>query len=487
MKKLRIALAVAVALLGVLVTTTLFVEFDAPGLGQRVLDAAGRNAGITLQARSFRLHLRRGIVMDEVVATTEIASGTVVTTLDQVVLEHRLWPLLFGDIVIDRLVMDSPLIEVRNAEPGGASLAWWNAEPGGAPVAWWNAAPQTSGRVRRATSKTPNHRVIPIAMGQAPAPGPVVGRDVVVHAASIIDGTLVILSPSGEETTRVTNLDAEVSDINVDALARSVAVGLSAHGHLDVGEVHAADRVASGSRAQLTATAGIYTVSDLVLTSPEGKVSLEELVVDMNRVPYTYQASLAGNDLDLNRMLGIESAGPLGAARFEMQAAGAGPDSSSVVGQGRVTLAAGGIPDLPALDQVADLLGLQLAGLRYEATTIDFTLGEDRVRIAPFQIVSALMRVEASGDLDAAGGLDGRAEVHVPRDELDLGRWQGDFSDGIVDALTDETGWVSIPVVIGGTVQEPRVAPDADALLAALQQSAGRGLGKWLQGIIKRD
>jgi len=470
-KKIRIALAAVVASLAVLVTTALFVEFDVPGLGQRVLDAAGRDAGIVLQARGFRLHLRRGIVMDDVVATTEIASGTVVTTLDQVVLEHRLWPLLFGDIVIDRLVMDSPLIEVRNAEPDAA------------PVASWNAIPPTRDPV--GARNTPRQRAIPISMGQAPAPGSAVGRDVVVHAASIIDGTLVLLSPGGEETTRVTGLDAEVSDINVDALARSVAVGLSAHGHLDVGEVQFAERVASGSRAQLTATAGIYTVRDLVLTSPEGKVSLGELVVDMNRVPYAYQVSLAGNDLDLNRMLGIDSAGPLGAARFQMEAAGAGPETSSVVGRGRVTVAEGGIPDLPALDQVADLLGLNLAGARYEATTIDFTLGDDRIHIEPFEIVSELLRLEASGDLDAAGSLDGRARVFVPKDELDLGRWQGDLSDTLVEALTDETGWVSIPVTIGGTVEKPRVAPDTGAILEAVQKN--QGLGKWLQGIIKRD
>ena len=85
------------------------------------------------------------------------------------------------------------------------------------------------------------------------------------------------------------------------------------------------------------------------------------------------------------------------------------------------------------------------------------------------------------------GSLEGKARAFVPRGELNLGRWQGSLSDGLIEVLTDENGWVSIPVLIGGTVEEPRVAPDTDALLAALQQNAGSGLGKWLQGIIKRN
>ena len=189
--------------------------------------------------------------------------------------------------------------------------------------------------------------------------------------------------------------------------------------------------------------------------------------------------------IDLNRLLGLETAGTLGGAQFEMQAAGAGPQTSSVEGGGRLALAAGAIPDLPALDRVVELIGLDLAGSRYQATTIDFTVADERVDVAPFEIVSELMRLQAAGKLGADGALDGRANVFVPRQEIDLGRWQGDLSDALVDALTDESGWVSIPVIISGTVAEPRVSLDTVALLEALRQ--GGGLEGWMQGIIKRD
>ena len=63
----------------------------------------------------------------------------------------------------------------------------------------------------------------------------------------------------------------------------------------------------------------------------------------------------------------------------------------------------------------------------------------------------------------------------------------GDFGGALIDALTDDTGQTSIPLVIGGTIAEPSIRPDAEALLAALQESAGNSLGRLLQGLIKRD
>ena len=66
-----------------------------------------------------------------------------------------------------------------------------------------------------------------------------------------------------------------------------------------------------------------------------------------------------------------------------------------------------------------------------------------------------------------------------------MGNWQGGVADSLVDALTDENGWVSIPLLIGGTVDELQVQPDSAALIAAFQEAAG--LGAWLLGIIKRN
>jgi hypothetical protein len=298
----------------------------------------------------------------------------------------------------------------------------------------------------------------------------------------------LLLSTAGSEpTTRLYGLNVELTGIVVDPRALSVAVGLSAQGYIDVGEVQMADRVANGNRAQLTADNGVFTLTDLQLTTPEGRFGVSELVVDLTPDPYTFRASLSGTDIDLNGLLGIEDPDALGLVSIEMDAAGAGPETASIVGSGRIHLTEGHIPDLPELDQVAELLGLRLAGLRYAPAIIEFTVGGDRIDVPPFEILGDGLRLEADGELGIGGGVDARARVSVPRQDINMGSWQGDLSEGLVDALTDENGWVSIPLLIGGTVDELQVRPDSAALIAALQEAAGNSLGSWLRGIIKRN
>lgn len=480
MKKLKIAAAAAIATLAVALALVMTVEFDAPGLGKRILDAAGESAGIELQAAGFRFNVRRGIILEHVVARTPIASGTVVATVDRVVLEHRLWPLLRGDIEVARLLLESPVIEVIQDAVGTTAAAAGEGAghaDGGAGVT-----------VRRRPTAA---RVLPVSLAQHETAGPSAPRAaapaVTVHAASVTNGTLLLSSAGNEPTTRVYGLDVELRDMVVDAAAPSAAVGLTARGHVDVGEVQYRDRRARGNRALLSADGGVYTVTDLVLTTPEGRITLQQLVADLAPDPYTYRLALSGSDIDLNLLLDDAPAAALGAAGVELDASGSGPGTGEVVGRGRVHLAAGRIPDLPALRQIAELIGLQLAGLPYEATDIDFTLGNDRVDVSPFAVVSELLRLEAAGRIDVDGALAARARVAVPREHIELGAWQGDFTAGLVDALTDDRGWVSIPLLVDGTVAEPRVRPDAEQLLAALQQRTGGSLGDWLRGLIKRE
>jgi hypothetical protein len=462
MRKFKLTLIVVAVSLAILLTLALFVEFDAPGLGQRILDSAGESAGIELQADGFRFNMRRGIVLDTVVATTQFPGGTVVTTLDRVVLEHRLLPLLLGDVVVDRLLLENPIIKVINDDASTASRAAARTAP---PVA----------------------RVWRVVRAQDEPSVTTVGRAVTVHSASVVNGTLLLSTAGSEPTTRVYGLDVELADIVVDPRASSVAVGLSGRGHIDVGEVHAAERIARGNRARLAADNGVFTVTGLELTAPEGSLGVTELVVDLTPDPYTYRMSLAGADIDLNGFLGIEESDALGLLSIEMDAAGAGPETGNVVGHGRIHLAEGRIPDLPALDQVTELLGLHVAGLRYEATIIDFTIGGNRVEVPPFEILSDGVHLQASGELAIDGAVDARTRVSVPRQDINLGDWQGDVADGLVEALTDENGWVSIPLLISGTVDELQVRLDSVAVLAALQEAAGGSLGNWLRGIIKRN
>lgn len=481
MRRLKISLAAITLLLAILLLAMVFVEFDAPRLGQRILDQAGADAGIELTAESFRIKVFDEIRLEGVVAKTAIPAGTVTTRLDRVVFEHRVLPLLLGDIVVDRLHLESPVIVVSTGE--AAPVA---DDSGLAPEVDGRRAPQTGGGPRVAGS-----RVVPIAAGLqdtplASEPQPTVGRAVTVHSAVITDGTL-LLQTTGDTTpsTRVDGLEVEINGLVVDPDAGPVAVGLSATGYLEVGEVTFADRRARGNRAALAAEAGVYTVEGLMLTSAEGRVSLDSFVVDLRQDPYTYRTSLSGDDLDLNALLGIVDESALGVVQVEMTASGVGPETGNVVGSGTVRLAAGRIPDLPALEQANQYLTVPIAGQAYEATTIDFDIVDDRVEIAPFEVVGERLELSADGQVHIDGPLDLHARVSVPREILDLGSMQ-DGLEGVLEALTDEDGWVSVPVLVRGTVEEPRILPDTGALFVALRES-GVSLGELLQALINRD
>jgi hypothetical protein len=57
----------------------------------------------------------------------------------------------------------------------------------------------------------------------------------------------------------------------------------------------------------------------------------------------------------------------------------------------------------------------------------------------------------------------------------------------VLDALTSDDGWVTVPLQITGTQAEPRVLPDADALLAQAQQSTGKLIQEGVKGFLQRE
>lgn len=234
MRKLKIGLAVVAGALALLLAVAFLVDFRAPALGRRILDAAGADAGIEIQAARFKLNLVRGIVLEEVVATTRIPSGTVVAILDRVVLQHRLLPLIYGDIVIDRLILERPLIEFINDE----------------------ALSARGGRSRTAPRIT---RVSFVQEGTGSSP---VGRAVAVHSALITDGTLLLREADGEPTIRVEQFDVELSGIEIEEGAASVAVGLSGRGRIDIGEVRFGARATRHRRCLGRVRSGIGTARE---------------------------------------------------------------------------------------------------------------------------------------------------------------------------------------------------------------------------------
>jgi hypothetical protein len=90
--------------------------------------------------------------------------------------------------------------------------------------------------------------------------------------------------------------------------------------------------------------------------------------------------------------------------------------------------------------------------------------------------------LEAGGVISLEGPLDVAVALRTPRQGLSLGGVSAD----VLDALTDEAGFVRLPLRVTGTQQKPRVMPDMIALAAQARQSGTRLLAKKAGDKLKR-
>ena len=87
---------VVFAILVVVVAFFLMRDYDSPELGQALLDEVGAATGIEMTATGFRFNLFSGVELDNVTATSQSEGRSFSFSLDQLVFEHRILPLLFG-------------------------------------------------------------------------------------------------------------------------------------------------------------------------------------------------------------------------------------------------------------------------------------------------------------------------------------------------------------------------------------------------------
>ena len=161
-----------------------------------------------------------------------------------------------------------------------------------------------------------------------------------------------------------------------------------------------------------------------------------------------------------------------------MQASGAGSSSRDLQAKGSVALAAGTLPDAPVLKDIDRSLGKEVVvGAPYQATRADFTIADNIATLSPFRFETALARVDTSGKADLDGPLDLELSVATPREGIRIG---GVGSD-VLDVLADEQGWVPVPMTVTGTIDDPKVRPDAKALLSQASKGYKRGLTKDLE------
>ena len=444
LKKILIVVAVLL-LVGLFLLTK---DWDSPELGQALLDEVGEATGVEMTATGFRFNLFTGIELDNVTASSSSPGRQFDFTLDQLVFEHRIVPLLSGTVAIDRIVLERPQFELvetpSQAEPAA------EAEPA-------EAEPATD-----AEATGPDEPDEEDESG---------GLTLEVKQILVRDGSIRLRNTDSGSETRVEGLDFTMENLRFDPTADSLAA-LEAEGELTIAHVDLDTLALSDFESRFQLANAVFDLSELVFTTTHAKFAADANV-DFNPVPFTYTMTATVDPLDLNGMVGAtEGFGP---ATMQLEAEGAGADTKDVVASGGLNLAAGEFPSVDVFTGIDKALGKQVvAGAPYEATELSFVLDNNIIRLAPFRFTTELARLDLDGTISLEGPIDLGLSVSTPREGLEI----DGATANVLDVLADDEGWVPIPMTVTGTMEQAKVRPDSRALLAQAKQGAKREVKK---------
>lgn len=425
---------IVVVVLALAVVFLLVRDWDSPELGQKLLDELGAATGVEMTATGFRFNVLNGVELDGVTAKSSSPGRELDFTLEQLVFEHRIGPLLSGTVAIDRIVLDTPQFEmVETPSQATSSPSSGDAE-----------SPESEPSAETAEGGD--------------------GFALEVKQILVQNGTVVMKNTDNGSETRVEGLDFTMENLQFDPTRESLAA-ISAEGLLEIDSVNLGTVTLSELESQFQLADAVFDLTELVFGTEHGQFAANANV-DFNPVPFSYTMTATGDPLDLNGMMGASEG--FGPANVQLEANGAGADTKDVDADGGLTIGKGTFPNSSPFTGIDQALGKQVvAGAPYEATDLTFVLDNNIMRFAPFRFTTEFARLELQGTVDLAGPVDMALSVATPREGITV---EG-ASSSVLDVLADDEGWVPIPMSITGTLEDSKVRPDAKELVA----QAGRG------------
>jgi hypothetical protein len=416
-------------------------------MGRAVLERAGAALGAKATARGFRLGLLKGLTLEGVEASSDLQGGRYELALEKLIFRHRLLPLLAGRLSVERIVLQRP--HLRLMETAGA----------------------------------PAHRRAPVAA----APALPAALNLHVSEAQVRDGSLELRSRDLPSPVMVAGLDLRLRELALDPARGPFLAGLAGEGEIAIDSIAFARTRVREVTGRLRLRDGRLETEGVRFTTEEGRFEAT-LVARLERLPLAYSLVLTGNPLDLNVASGAGKGGGFGPALLDLKGEGVGAESSGLSGSGLLKLDGGALPAAPLLKAIEAALGrTHLVGARYRATEAPFRIERGRVLFQGFRLESDQVGLEAGGMISLQGPIDVAVAVRTPRQGLSLGGVSAD----LLDALTDEAGFVRLPLRVTGSQERPRVAPDLGALAAQARQGGARVLmrkaGDKLKGLLSRD
>jgi len=294
------------------------------------------------------------------------------------------------------------------------------------------------------------------------------GLDLQIKSIRLADAT--IKSTTGTSKSKIEGLSLDLRDVGYDPKAVAVVHALSGKGELRVASTILGSLRISDLHGGFELRGGRFRIPSIELRLPEGPLE-GEFAIDFNPSPFTYTLALKGEPIDVDLLVGTDkSGGGFGAGHLDVKGQGVGAASRGLTASGSIKLEKGTLPMHPVFTGILKALGKPAEAIPYEATTARFRLSQDRIDLEPVRFETPKLGLELSGWANLAGPLSLDVAVSTPRAGVTI---EG-VGSSVLDVLADDRGWVAIPIKISGTLDEPKVRPDANALLNQAGSGAKR-------------
>ncbi len=431
--------------------TFAWIALDSQSVGQTLLAWVSEASGLQLRAGSMHLGIFSGIELRDVEASGQYVRGDYTVRADRLLFRQRWAPLLRGKFVVDRVVIDKPRVEVV---------------------------------VRRSGTEGDSKKAAPDSTGLQNLPD---SLTLEVHEISISNGTVLIREELPNEKARQDLLLEPVSlvlrDIVLDGSAPKPVDRLAGRGEIEIGQAQMGQLSYRNIRGEVRLQQGVLSSDKLSLSSDEGDLEAT-LSADFNSQPFSYRLTAKASPLNLNEMVNLEKDPVLGPGHLQFEGQGRGTSPEGLVGQGVLHLDPGKIPQQPILTATEKVLGMSgLVGGEYEATEAHFKIAEGRVTIDEFSLKSQNAEVSLGGVVDLDGPIQLQIRLEGKADEMSV----PGVPPQVLQALANQQGWVTVPLKVTGTREDPRVEPDVEALLSQAGNRFMRFLGgsKALEGLLQ--
>ena len=426
-------------------------RLDSEALGREAIELIRRQTGIDLQAKSITLHPLQGLTLEDETGSAVTQAGSVHATVQKLRIEHRLLPLLWGEVVMDEVVLQGPVIELVSRPAQRPKLD------------------KAERRERRRRSKGDDDRTAAEESGIEGGADSGERLRLSIENLRIEEGAFSSRTLESEAPQlSLADIDLELQGLEFDSEATG-GTRASGRGRFSSGPIVYGDFEAFQSSGRMELADGIARLSAFEVQAENAELVVDDLAIQLSTDPPKYTLTASGG-LDFNGILGASEGDGFGPVAIDFVAKGKGPELAAMAGDGTLRLQAGSLPGFPAMVQIEELLGRSLlTGRKYQAATITYELSDSKLLIAPFELIGDGGRVGGAGHVDLGGTLDLDVFVRLPRESLDVGVLDSDH----LANLEDDEGMVKIPFTLYGSFDDPKVGMEWSGM-KELIRGAGR-------------